>query len=155
MSFRYRGLPRTPFEPMFQMSEAELATIGAQRMTADDKPGFPCRVSLADAEPGEPVLLLSFAHQDANSPYKAVGPIFVREAARDAYDSDCLPPVFQAGRLLSVRAYDAGGMMIEADVTASSELEPLLSKLFAQSEIDYVHVHYAKRGCFAARVDRA
>ena len=155
MSFRYRGLPRAAFESLFRMSDAELSAVGARRMIADEKPGFPCRLSLADAEPGEPVLLLSFAHQNANSPYSASGPIFVREVAREPYDSERVPPAFQAGRLLSARAYDAAGMMIDADVTESSEIDSLLAKFFAQNETDYVHVHYAKRGCFAARVDRA
>jgi hypothetical protein len=154
MPFRYIGLPRAQFEPMFAMSAAELGARGARRMIADEKPGFPCRVSLADAEPGEQLLLLSFAHQDAESPYKASGPIFVRENAREPYDSDRIPPVFEAGRLLSARAYDATGTMIDADVTQSNDLEALLSKLFASDETDYVHVHYARRGCFAARVER-
>jgi len=151
--FRYIGLPRAQFEPMFAMSDAELGVHGARRIIADEKPGFPCRVSLADAEPGEQLLLLSFAHQDAESPYKASGPIFVRENAREPYDSDRIPPVFATGRLLSARAYDAAGMMIDADVTQSDDLEALLSKLFAGGETDYVHVHYARRGCFAARVE--
>lgn len=155
MPFRYRGLPRAPFEPMFRMSDAELDAIGARRMIADEKPGFPCRVSLAEAERGEQVLLLSFAHQDVHSPYKACGPIFVRETAREPYDSNCIPSVFQAGRPLSARAYDASGMMIDADVTDSKDLELLLTSLFARGETDYVHVHYARRGCFAARVERA
>jgi hypothetical protein len=154
MPFRYMGLPRAQFEPMFAMSEAELGARGAQRMIVDEKPGFPCRVSLADAEPGEPVLLLSFAHQHAQSPYKASGPIFVREGAREPYDSNRNPPVFATGRLLSARAYDAAGMMIDADVADSNDLESLLAKLFAGDETDYVHVHYARRGCFAARVER-
>jgi hypothetical protein len=154
MPFRYMGLPRAQFEPMFAMSDAELGAQGARRMIVDENPGFPCRVSLADAEPGEPVLLLSFAHQDANSPYKASGPIFVRERAHESYDSDRIPPVFATGRLLSARAYDAAGIMIDADVTQSSDLESLLAKLFARDETEYVHVHYARRGCFAARVER-
>jgi hypothetical protein len=154
MPFRYMGLPRAQFEPMFAMCDAELGAQGARRMIVDENPGFPCRVSLADAEPGEPVLLLSFAHQDANSPYKASGPIFVRERAHESYDSARIPPVFATGRLLSARAYDAAGIMIDADVTQSSDLESLLAKLFARDETEYVHVHYARRGCFAARVER-
>jgi hypothetical protein len=79
----------------------------------------------------------------------------VRESAREAYDSDRLPPVFQAGRLLSARAYDSAGSMVDADVAESRDLESLLTKLFAQDQTNYVHVHYAKRGCFAARVEHA
>ena len=154
MSFHYNGLPVASFEPFLGMSDADLAAIGARRMIADEKPSFPCRVTLEDAEIGERVLLLSFLHQDAHSPFKASGPVFVRETAREAYDSDVLPPVFRAGRLLSARAYDAIGMMIDADLTGSDNLELLLEKLFARDDTDYVHVHYARRGCFAARVER-
>jgi len=139
---------------MFAMSDAELSAHGARRMIADEKPGFPCRISLADAEPGEQLLLLAFTHQDAESPYKASGPIFVRERAHEPYDSDRIPPVFATGRLLSARAYDTAGIMIDADVTQSNDLESLLAKLFAGDETEYVHVHYTRRGCFAARVER-
>jgi hypothetical protein len=154
MPFRYMGLPMAAFVDVIRMSDVELASIGARRMIVDEKPGFPCRVSLADAEPGERVVLFSYAHQAAVTPYKAAGPIFVRQAAQRPYDSACIPPAFQAGRLLSARAYDAAGMMTEADVVPSSDLEPLLERLFALAGTDYVHVHYAKRGCFAARVER-
>jgi len=154
MPFRYMGLPCAAFEHIVRMSDAELAQIGAQRVVADEKPGFPCRVSLADAEPGERLVLFSYTHQNAATPYKASGPVFVRETARETYHSDRVPPVFQAGRLLSARAYDAAGVMIDADVVPSDQLEPLLERLFAPSETDYIHVHYAKRGCFAARVER-
>jgi Protein of unknown function (DUF1203) len=155
MSFRYKGLPVASFESYLRMSNAELAAVGARRMIADEKPSFPCRVTLEDAEIGERVLLLSFRHQDAHSPFKASGPVFVRETARETYDSNVPPPVFRAGRLLSARAYDAAGMMVDADVTESDDLELLLGKLFARDDTDYVHVHYARRGCFAARVERA
>lgn len=155
MSFRYKGLPIVPFASLLGMSDAELEATGARGMIADEKPGFPCRVTLEDAEPGERVLLLSFEHQSAESPYKSAGPIFLRESARETYDSDVLPPVFRAGRLLSARAYNSAGMMIDADVIDSENLESLLQKLFAMEGTDYVHVHYARRGCFAARVERA
>jgi len=155
MSFRFKGLPLAPFESMIHMSDAELESIGARRMVVDEKPGFPCRVTLEDAEPGERVVLLSFFHQNADSPFKAAGPIFVREIARETFDSTDTPPVFRNGRMLSARAYDSAGMMIDADVTASETLAPLLDKLFALEGTDYIHVHYAKRGCFAARVERA
>jgi len=155
MPFRYKGLPPHTFEPYFRMSDTELEAIGARRMIVDEKSSFPCRVTLEDADLGEQVLLLSFPHQDANSPFRASGPIFVREGACHAYDSEIVPPVFRTGRLLSARAYDPAGVMVNADVTESDQLESLLATLFACDDTDYVHVHYARRGCFAARVERA
>jgi len=155
MSYRYIGLSSEPFASLHAMSDAQLATIGAQRMVVDEKPGFPCRITLADAEPGERVILLSYNHQHAETPYKSAGPIFVREAARETYNSSTVPPVFLTGRLLSARAYDAGGMMVDADVAEGTQIETLVDKLFANRSTDYVHIHYAKRGCYAARVERA
>jgi len=34
-------------------------------------------------------------------------------------------------------------------------LEPLIARFLALPEVDYLHAHFARRGCFAARIDRA
>jgi len=155
MPFRYVGLPPKSFAPLFALSDDELLERGMRRMIADAKPGFPCRVTLEDAEPGESVLLLPFEHHPAHSPYRASGPIFVREEAKASFDQVGAPPASLSGRMLSVRAYAQDGMMVDADVTPGEELEVLLERLFAHAAVAYVHVHNAKRGCYAARVERA
>lgn len=152
--FRFQGLPAAVFETYLSMSDAELEAAGARRMVADAKPGFPCRVSLQDAQPGEQVLLVNFEHQPADSPYRAKGPIFVRETARHAFDGTDVPPVLR-GRLLSLRAYDSAGLMVDADVIDGAEVETLLARLFAAPQTEMVHIHYARRGCFACSVERA
>jgi hypothetical protein len=155
MSFRYKGLPLAPFEPLFALSDTGLAEKGFRRLVANEKPGFPCRITLEDAEPGERVLLVAYPHQPAHSPYKSSGPIFVRENAREAYDRvGELPPVLR-DRLLSVRAYDEAGMMIDAEIVDGRDVEKLLERFFAASATSYIHVHNARRGCFACRVERA
>jgi hypothetical protein len=154
MSFHFKGLQASLFEPLFALDDAALAARGIVRLVADEKPGFPCRVSLADAEVGERVLLLPHPHQPAHSPYNASGPIFVRENARETYDrAGALPEVLR-NRLLSIRAYDARGMMVDADVAEGEAVEPLIAKFFAREAVDYLHVHYARRGCFSCRVER-
>ena len=155
MPFRYRGLPLAPFAPLFALSDAGLAEKGFKRMVVDEKPGFPCRITLEDAEPGERVLLVAFPHQPAHSPYKSSGPIFVRENAREGYDRvGEVPPVLR-DRLLSVRAYDEAGMMVDAEIVEGRDIEPLLERYFDAKATAYVHVHNARRGCFACRVERA
>ena len=154
MPFRIRGLAATQFESLFDLNETELAARDIVRVVADAPHSAPCRVTLEDAAPGEELLLLPFAHQTAASPYQASGPIFVRKKAREAFDAiGVLPPVF-AGRLLSVRAYDAEGMMRDADVV-ESDPRALFERFFADAEVDYLHVHYARRGCYACLVERA
>jgi hypothetical protein len=152
MSFHFKGLSLELFAPLFALSNAELEVRGFRRMVVDEKPGFPCRVTLADAEPGEEVLLINYEHQPAHSPYRAKGPIFVsRHGAR--FDGHEVPPALRT-RLLSLRAYNKDGMIVAADAVDGDAIEPVLERLFAREDTAYVHVHYAKRGCFAALVER-
>jgi hypothetical protein len=58
-------------------------------------------------------------------------------------------------RLLSLRAYDAEGMMLDADVVEGDKIEPLIAKMFANPDTSYIHAHNAKRGCYSGRIDRA
>ncbi len=154
MQLRFTGLPAAHFVQLFDLSDAELAARDIRRVVADAKPGFPCRVTLEEAEPGETLLLLPFEHQSAHSPYKAAGPIFVREGQMATYDGTEPPPVLR-NRLMSARAYGSDGMMVDADVAEGSAIEPVLERLFARADTAYVHLHNAKHGCFSCRVDRA
>jgi hypothetical protein len=155
MSFQIRSLPLETFTPLFTLDDEQLRARGAKRYIADRRPGFPCRVSLMDAEPGERVILVPFPHQDADSPYRASGPIFVREAARQAaFGADAVPELLRL-RTLSVRAYDADALMVDADVVDGREVESLIERLFADARVASLHVHFARPGCFACRVERA
>lgn len=154
MSYRYIGLPPAPFEPLFTRDDAALAAGNIRRVTADATPGYPCRITLDDAEPGETLLLLNHEHHAADTPYRATGPIFVRESARASFDAIGAPPPALARRTLSLRAYDAAGMMLDADLVEGREADVLLARLFRDPAVAYVHAHYARRGCFAARVER-
>ena len=155
MPFRITGLPSAPFQPLFGLSDAELAQRGVMRFVADKKPGFPDRIEMRDAEPGETVLLLNHTCQPADTPYRATHAIFVREGATQTFDAvDQVPEVMRV-RLLSLRAYDADGMMLDADVVEGSEVEPIIERLFADPAVSYIHVHNAKRGCYSGRIDRA
>lgn len=155
MEFQISGLKREQFQEYFQLDDKALAARGARRYVADNKAGFPCRVSLTDAEPGEQVILLSYHHQAAQTPYAALGPIFVRETAENTVLSPNQVPELLRSRLLSVRAYNSEDLMTEADVVNGLELENLLSRFFAEPTVSYLHVHFARPGCYACRVDRA
>src|SRR3712207_8722867 len=60
--FPYATLFRSPLAPLFAMSDSELRRRGAVRVEADRAPGFPCRVSLEDARPGETLVLVHYEH---------------------------------------------------------------------------------------------
>jgi len=154
MPFRIRGLAPETFTPLFALSDAALAARDIRRITVEEPGGTPCRISLADAEPGEQVLLMAYEHQPAASPFRASGPIFVRHAVQ-AFDSVGVIPPAIAARTISARAYDAQAMMTEGELVAGAELEPLLRAWFARPEVESVHLHYARRGCYAALAERS
>jgi hypothetical protein len=154
-NFRIVGLPVAQFQSLFSLDDNELAQKDARRLIVDAKPGFPCRVSLQDAEIGERVILVPFVHHDVESPYRASGPIFVCETAKQIELAPGEIPDVVAGRIMSVRAYNDKGMMVNAAVTPGKELESQIEKFFGDAKISYLHLHNAGAGCYSCRVERA
>ena len=154
MPFTITGLSPEPFRPLFGLSDAALAAQGVIRVHIDAPASAPCRITLADAEPGETVLLLNHEHLPVATPYRSRHAIYVREIAEEtAVITDALPPAMER-RLLALRAFDGDHMMVEAEVVEGREAAPLIEAWLADEKVAYLHAHYARRGCFAARIDR-
>jgi len=153
MHFRIRGLPIEQFAELFALSEAELAARHAVRRIADSMPGFPCRVSLTDAEIGDEVILVNYEHLPVASPYRASHAIYIR-AGEHQFDAIDEVPEMLRRRLLSIRGFDAHGMMTSAEVTEGRDLEPLIERMFADARTEYLHAHIARPGCYAALIER-
>lgn len=153
MNFRISGLAAEPFDHYFTMDDTDLAQAGAVRRIADSKPGFPCRISLTDAEIGDEVLLINFEHLPTHSPYRASHAIYIRRNERRFEGSNEVPAMLRT-RLLSIRAFDDAGMMVSADVIEGKHIEHAIAAQFENPKTSYLHIHFAKPGCFAARVDR-
>ncbi len=155
MSFRVRGLDAQDFMPLFSLSEDGLAAIGARRIEADEADAYPCRVSLKRAEKGEELLLINHVHQPTpTSPYRASGPIFVSRSAETGFYRDELPPILR-NRLLSLRAYDAEALIVDAEVGEGEEVLRLIERFFADPQVAHIDAHFARRGCFGARIERS
>jgi hypothetical protein len=154
MTFRISGLSPEPFQALFGLPDQALAALGVKRYQVDSDPGFPDRIELKDAQIGQSVLLLNHVCQPADTPYRASHAIFVREGATQVYDAVEQVPEAMRIRLLSLRAYADSGMMIDADVVAGTDIEAVIARMFADPQVSYIHVHHAKQGCYAARIDR-
>ena len=118
----------------------------------DEKPGFPCRISLADAEVGETVILVNYEHQPNDTPYRSNHAIFVRKGVEQAMLEPNEVPEALINRLLSVRAFDKAYHMLGADISDHLKLANTIARLFENPAAAYLHLHNAKRGCFAASV---
>ena len=153
-SFRISGLPHAEFAKLFDLSNGQLQTLGAMRRVADERAGFPCRVSLEDAAIGDELLLLPYTHHPVASPYRASGPIFVRRhAMQRKMEADELPP-YVTRRLISVRAYDQQHMMVAASVCDGTDVAQQIQRDFDDPAVSYLHLHNAKQGCFSCSVSR-
>ncbi len=109
---------------------------------------------MRDLEIGETAILLNYEHQPAETPYRSRHAIFIGETASQALDMvDDLPETIRI-RAISLRAFNGGGEMVDADLADGAELTTLIARFFADPEVEYLHAHYAKRGCYAARIVR-
>lgn len=154
MSFRITGLPAEYFAPLFALSDEELAAHGAVRRVADQRvPGYPCRISLTDAVPGDELLLVNYEHHSVASPYRMRFAVYVRPGEQTFDAIDEIPEQLRI-RFLAVRAFDGAGMMAGWELCEGRALETAISRLFANPDAHYLHIHYAAPGCYAARVDR-
>jgi hypothetical protein len=155
MGFRITGLPAEPFAELFDLPDDALAARGAVRRIADDRrPGFPCRVSLTDARPGDELILVNHEHHAVDSPYRMRFAVYVRRGETRFDAVDTVPEQLRI-RSLAVRAFDATAMMVGWELTEGTALETAVERLFADPRAAYLHVHYAAPGCYAARIVRA
>lgn len=154
MPFTITGLPPQDFAHLAGLSDEVLRAQNIVRKTADAKPGYPCRVTLQDAEPGETVYLLNHESHDVPTPYASRYAIFVRETASDAATfRGELPPVF-ANRPIALRLFSEGGMLVGADMGVNADLKTKIEQAFGREDVAYIHAHNAMHGCFVAEIRR-
>jgi hypothetical protein len=154
MTYRIQGLDPKPFEHLFGLPDEELAERNARRVKVTNKPGFPCRVTLEDAEPGEQVILLHHVSHEVDTPYRSAYAIYVREGVpQSAPFIDEVPPVFE-GRPLALRGFDQEGMLRGALLAMPGEADAKIRELFERPEIATIHAHNAAYGCFSAKIER-
>jgi hypothetical protein len=126
----------------------------AGRQVVADGPS-PCRRCLRNAEVGDALILLPYDPFTVRSPYTSEGPVYVHADGCEPHrpEVDALPEQVR-GRTFSVRAYDRGAMMLDAEVVAGDALADRARALLDDGAT-FVHAHFAGPGCFAFRIDRA
>lgn len=154
-NFQIVALEEKVFHNLFLMNEEALESIGVVKIIANQNPGYPCRISLKDAEIGEEVFLLNYQYHNVESPYKASGPIFIRKGATTAKLNVNEIPHMLHHRYLSIRGYNADSMIVEARVTEGVNVKENIDEIFDNKEVEYIHILNAKPGCYNCLVIRA
>ena len=153
MTYRIKGLDPRPYRHLFGLADHDLAALGATRMTSDSTPGYPCRVTLDDVEPGRTVLLVNHVSH-ADGPYRASHAIFISEDADEPAEYRGEVPPALDRRVLSLRAFDEAGMTTDATLCQPGEADAAIRKMLAVEQVHHIDAHNAVRGCFAGRVER-
>jgi hypothetical protein len=153
--FRLRALDPAPFAALFGLDDAALRSHRARWVAVDSHPGYPCRVSLEDALPGERVLLVQHTHHAVEGPYRAAGPIYLRPQAQPAQPPVNSLPASLLRRTLSLRGYDAAGSMVATALVEGHAAAAAIGSLLDDPQVATLHVHNARAGCFACAVERA
>jgi hypothetical protein len=97
---------------------------------------------------------VNYEHRpEAHSPYRASGPIGVSRLERGYYRDEV--PLLLRGSLVSLKAYDADALIVAAEVVDGREVRNQVERYLHRSDVDHVDAHFARRGCFAARFERA
>jgi hypothetical protein len=154
-SFQLIGIDHSPFEALFDLSDEQLNQLSAQRCLAKEKPGYPCRISLENADLGEELLLIPYLHQPAASPYRASGPIFVRRGVQQRRLPIGEVTNYITNRLMSLRAYNSEHMIVAASVCEGTLAGSEITEYFRRADVAYIQLHNAKRGCFSCNAVRA
>ncbi|KAK2612611.1 hypothetical protein QQS21_001383 [Conoideocrella luteorostrata] len=148
-SMRLNALPT---EPTFDKTPPSLLQV----VTVDKEGGSPCRRCLRDGSLGDTMILAPYDPFLGDSPYRQPGPIFVHVSPQcEPYKPDGSVPEQLHRRLLSMRAFDASHCMVDTEVVKGDQIVEVSNKMMENDAVTYIHVHYAKAGCFAVRIDRA
>jgi hypothetical protein len=150
MTYQIAGL-----DPALFADVKGLIANGAIRTIANAPNAFPCRVTLEDAEPGEPLILLNYVSADVDTPFRASHAIYVREGATNAPLYRDAVPGYLNRRTLSLRGFDCAGMLHTAALARPGEADAGIRALLSDCEVSYVDAHNAAYGCFLARAERA
>jgi hypothetical protein len=134
--------------------EVESDSAAARSKVADGP--LPCRRCLRNAEVGDELVLAPYDPFVVRSPYAGAGPVFVHAGGCEPFES--IPGAVSeqvGGRVLSVRAYDEAAMMTASTVFEGERFPQRAEQLLSDTDVAFLHVHFARPGCFAFRVDRA
>ena len=154
MTYRIQGLSPEPFRALFDLPDEALAERRAVRVTADSPTGYPCRVTLEDAAPGDALMLVNHVSHDVETPFRTAYGIYVREAAAEPARYEDQVPAMLDRRTLGLRGFDAAGMLKGGLLAMPGEADARIRELLGRPEIATIHAHNAALGCFLARIER-
>ena len=115
----------------------------------------PCRHCLRMISPGERWTLFTHDAFEGIEKLPLPGPVYVHAESCECYPEDGGFPAELRNSPRTLNAYARGGQLLAQEYVEDGNVDAALKKLFARSEVDYIHVRSTTAGCYTLRVERA
>jgi Protein of unknown function (DUF1203) len=83
------------------------------------------------------------------------GPVFIHESSCERYPEDSGFPDDSRRHALTFNAYGRGRRLLAQEYVRDGAVEPVIARLFAAREVDYIHVRDTEAGCFDFALERS
>jgi len=115
----------------------------------------PCRRCLRSFTVGaERRILFTYDPFAGTEPLPLPGPVFIHESPCEAYPEGAGFPEDLRSHPLTLNAYRRGRRLVAQEYVAGGWVEPVLERLLARADVDYIHVRDTEAGCYDFRIER-
>jgi hypothetical protein len=83
------------------------------------------------------------------------GPVYVHENACPRYAENAGFPEELRGSPRTVEAFARGRRLLVQEYVTDGKFEPVIERLFARRDVEYLQVNSTTAGCFTFRIERA
>ena len=116
----------------------------------------PCRHCLRTTKAGEHRrILFTYDRFAGVESLPQPGPVYIHEDSCPRYPGDTGFPEELRGSPRTLEAYARGRRLLEQHYVPDGKFEPVIEKLFARQDVDYIQVNSTTAGCFTFRIERA
>ena len=115
----------------------------------------PCRHCLRTIAPKERRILFTYDRFTGKESLPQPGPVYIHADGCPRYPESAGFPEELRGSPRTVEAYALGRRLKGQEYVADGRFEPIIEKLFADRDVDYLQINSITAGCFTFRIERA
>jgi len=115
----------------------------------------PCRHCLRTIAPKERRILFTYDRFTGKESLPQPGPVYIHADGCPRYPESAGFPEELRGSTRTVEAYALGRRLKGQEHVADGRFEPIIEKLFADRDVDYLQINSTTAGCFTFRIERA
>jgi GrpB-like predicted nucleotidyltransferase (UPF0157 family) len=117
--------------------------------------GAPCRHCLRIIAPKDRSILFTYDRFTGKESLPQPGPVYIHAEDCSRYPENAGFPEELRNSPRTVEAYARGRKLKAQEYVADGRYEPVIEKLLADREVDYLQVNSTTAGCFTFRIERA